>query len=52
MKWEYVVEIISADKQALEGQLNKLGSDGWEVITLWSVAGQNQAVLLKRPKSK
>jgi hypothetical protein len=51
MQWEYLVELIPANKEALEARLNIVGSNGWEVIATWST-GPNQAVLLKKPKSK
>lgn len=51
MQWEYIVEVISGNKQEAEIQLNKLGANGWEAIAVW-LQGKNLPMLFKRPKSK
>ena len=46
--WEYKVVIIRG-LQSAEAELNRYGSDGWELVSICGVAGVESAVF-KRPK--
>jgi len=32
--WEYEVESLSGSKHAIEAELDELGSEGWELVTM------------------
>lgn len=50
MKWEYKVEALEAAfSNALESQLNILGSDGWELVSLTSNNWAEARCVFKRP---
>lgn len=50
MKWEYKVEALEAAfSNALESQLNILGSDGWELVSLTSNNWAEARCIFKRP---
>ena len=55
LKWEYIVRTFgNALRQAkeadMEGALNELGSEGWEAVSAYVLAGGNVAkVIFKRP---
>jgi hypothetical protein len=40
-QWVYIVEQISSGEsdKGIEQRLNNLGSEGWEVVTLWPQPG-------------
>ena len=47
-KWEYLVR-----ERVGEYELNKLGEDGWELVTIsFSSAGVPDTFYFKRPKQK
>jgi hypothetical protein len=51
--WEYHVEEVSDNR--IEGRLNMLGAEGWELVSAASLIGEKRLVdwklILKRPKS-
>ncbi len=51
MKWEYKmvrIQMIGRPEKSLE-ELNELGAEGWEAISVWADAISTQ-VLLKRSR--
>lgn len=51
MKWEYKVwpeRLQPLDEKALEGRLNALGAEGWELMA----STDNQTLFFKRPDQK
>lgn len=45
-KWEYLVIVIESwSASAIEEELENLGSDGWELVTV-----RNNLYIFKRPK--
>ena len=51
-KWEYIVQQFKSPSE-LSTLLNKLGDDGWELVTLLAEgAGIHSQVVAKRTKDK
>lgn len=56
-QWNYLLEEISSKhdkKEEIEVQLNDLGKDGWEIVSVWpqnflNNTGSRLHVLFKRP---
>jgi hypothetical protein len=47
MKWEYCFTKFSENRDWATNELNKLGNDGWEAVTIMP----DGHLLMKRPKS-
>jgi len=51
-KWEYIVQQVQSPSE-LFTLLNKLGDDGWELVTvLTEVTATHAQIVAKRPKDK
>jgi hypothetical protein len=48
MKWEYCFTKFSENRDWATNELNKLGNDGWEAVTIMP----DGHLLMKRPKSQ
>jgi hypothetical protein len=51
--WEYKVEELRATEDLSEETLNKLGAEGWELVSTVSVAGHSlEKCIFKKPLSE
>ena len=51
VSWEYATVANHGDARTLREQLNRLGQEGWELVSVYSEAdGWNQAVLKRAKK--
>ena len=51
--WEYKVEELRATEDLSEETLNKLGAEGWELVSTVSIAGHSLEIcIFKKPLSE
>jgi hypothetical protein len=52
MEWEYLVRIYCGSKSDHQDMINKLGADGWELVTIWDGLFHFKRPLVSTKKEK